>query len=97
MSIEGIVLENFSAFQKIDIKSTTPSRQRHAVFHSFISDDSKQDAATTNAHSKIFISLLKEKKLMTTSLIKIWESTDGFTEQYRCASALYLMLVKQRL
>ena len=30
---------------------------------------------------------------MTTSLIKIWENTDGCAEQYICASALYLMSV----
>ena len=46
---------------KIDIKSTTPSRQRHAVFHYCLSDDSKQDADNTNAHSKRLISLLKDK------------------------------------
>ena len=30
---------------------------------------------------------------MTTPLITIWENTDGCAEQYRCASALYLMSV----
>ena len=35
MSIEGIALEHFSALQKTDINLTTPSLQRHAVFHSF--------------------------------------------------------------
>ena len=33
VSIEGIVLEHFSASPKSDIKSSTISRQRHAVFH----------------------------------------------------------------
>ena len=28
---------------------------------------------------------------MTSTLSKIWESTDGCAEQYRCASALYYM------
>ena len=55
MSIEAIALEHFSAFPKTDSNSTTPSRQRHAVFHSFLSDDSKQDASTTNSHSKRLI------------------------------------------
>ena len=55
-------MEHFSAVPKTDIDSTTPSRQRHAVFHYFLSDDSKQDAATTTAHSKRLISLLKDKK-----------------------------------
>ena len=64
MSIEGIVLEHFSISPKANINSTTPSRQRHAVFHPFLSDDSKQDAATTNAHRKRLISLLKDKKYL---------------------------------
>ena len=55
MSIEGISLEHFSAVPKIDTNPTTPSRQHHAVFHSFLSDDSKQDAATTTAHRKRLI------------------------------------------
>ena len=53
VSIEGISLEHFSAATQADINSTTPSRPRHAVFHSFLSDDSKQDAATTTSHSKV--------------------------------------------
>ena len=61
MSIEGIELEHFSAVPKIDINSTTPSCQRHEVFHSFLSDDSKQDTATTTEQSKRLISLLREK------------------------------------
>ena len=47
MPIEGIALEHFSAVPKTDINSTTPSCQRHAVFHSFLSDDRKQDSDTT--------------------------------------------------
>ena len=35
VSIESIELENFSALPKADIKSSTISRKRHAVFHSF--------------------------------------------------------------
>ena len=72
MSIEGIVLEHFSVSPKANINSTTPSHQRHAVFHYFLFDDIKQYAATTTAHSKRLISLPKETKLLTTLLIKIW-------------------------
>ena len=63
MSIEIISLENVSALPKSDINTTTSSRQCHAVFQSFLSDDSKQDAVTTTAHSKRLISLLKEKNI----------------------------------
>ena len=93
MSIEGIALENFSAVPQTNIYSTTPSRQHHAVFHSFLSDDSKQDSATTTAHDKRLISLLKDKKILTRSLSKIWQNTDGFARQYRCASSIYLISV----
>ena len=91
MSIEGIALEHFSAAPQVDINSSTLSRPRYAVFHSFLSDDSKQDADTNTAHINLLISLLKNKQVLTTSLSTIWENTDGYSEQYRCASALYLI------
>ena len=81
MSIEGIALEKVSALPKTYINSTTPSCQHHEVFHSFLSDDSKQDASTTTSHSKGLISLLKDKKILTPSLSTIWENTDGCAEQ----------------
>ena len=93
MSIEGIALEHFSAAPQSDINSSSLTCPRRAVFHSFLSDDSKQDAATTTAHSKRLISLLKNEKVLKTSLSTIWENTDGCAEQYICASALYLMSV----
>ena len=86
-------MENFSALPKADINSTTPSCQCHAVFHYFLSYDSKQDAATNTAHRKILIGILKEKKSLTASLITIWENTDGCSEIYIYALALYLMSV----
>ena len=72
LSIEGIALEHFSAAPQIDINLSTLSRPRNAVFHSFLYDDSKQDSATTTAHRKRLISLLKNKQVLTTSLITIW-------------------------
>ena len=93
MSIEGIALENFSALTKADINSTTLPHQRYAIFQSFLFYNSKQDAATTNSHSKHLISVLKEKKLMTKAFSTIWGNTYGCDEQYICASALYLMSV----
>ena len=93
MSIEGIALENFSAEPQADINSYTISRPRHAVFHSFLSGDSKHDAATTAAHIKHLISFLNNKQVLTTQLSTILENTDGCAEQYICASALYLMSV----
>ena len=88
MSIEGIALEHFSELPKAYINSITPSRQCHAVFHSFLSDDSRNDATTNTAHIKQLISLLKDKNVLTKSLSTIWKNTDGCDEQYICASAL---------
>ena len=59
MSIEGIALEHFSALPQTETKSSTKSCPRHAVFHPFLSDYSKQDSATTTAHSKRLIEMLK--------------------------------------
>ena len=78
VSIEGIVLEIFIAVPHTNLNSTTPSSQRHTAFHSFLSDDSKKDAATNTAYRKVLISLLNEKKVLVTSLGSIWENTDGF-------------------
>ena len=93
MYIEGIVLEHFSGLPKIEINASTKSYPRHAVFHSLLSDYSKQDSAITTLHRKRLIALLKRKKILTSSLSTIRENTDGCVEHYRCDSALYLMAV----
>ena len=43
------------------------------MFNYFLYDDSKQDASTTTAKNNSLISILKDKKVMTTSLNKIRE------------------------
>ena len=86
MSIEGVALGPFSTLPQTEINESTKSFQHHAVLHYFLSDDSKQDADTTTSYSKSFIELLKEIKVLTSSLSKIWENTDDYAEQYRCAS-----------
>ena len=91
VSIECIVLEHFSALPQTDINSSTKPCPRHAVFHSFLSDDSKQYADTTTSHNNRLIELFK-KKLMS-ALRTIWGKTDGCAEQYRCGTELYLMSV----
>ena len=59
VSIEGIALENFSALPQTEIKSSTKSCPRHAVFYTYLTDDSKQYTATTTTHSKRLIGLFK--------------------------------------
>ena len=79
VSVEGFAFEHFSAAPQAYINSSTLSRPRHAVFHSFLSDDSKQDADTTTAHSKRLISFLNKKQVLTTSLSAISENTVLFS------------------
>ena len=43
------------------------------------------------------ISFLKNKQVLTTPLSTIWENNGGCAEQYRCASALYLMSVMSKI
>ena len=57
----------------------------------FFSYDGEQDSATTTAHRKRLIELIK--KVLTSALNTIWENTDGCAEKYRCSSALYFMSV----
>ena len=85
MPIEGIQLEHFNTLPETQIKSSTKSCPRHAVFHYLLLDDSKQYAATNTAHSKRLIEDLKEF-VLTSSLSTIWENTDGCVEQYTCPS-----------
>ena len=55
VSIEGISFEHFSSLPQTNINPTTPSLQRHEVFHSFLSDFRKQDSATTTLKIKSLI------------------------------------------
>ena len=91
--IKGIPLEHFIALPQTEINSSKKSYPCHAVLHFSLSDDSKQDAATNTAHIERLIELLKEQKVLTSTLSTLWENTDGCAEQYRCASALYIMSV----
>ena len=93
VSIDFIALEHFIALPQTEIKSSTKPCPSHAVFPFFLSDDRKQYVATTNAHRKLLIGILKEQKVLTSTLSTIWENTDGCAEQYRCAFALYLISV----
>ena len=91
MSIEGIALDHFSAPTHTEITGTPQDRTHHYVFHSFFSDDRKQDYATTILHSKRIIELLKQRNIMSNTLITIWENTDCCDDHYICSTKLYLM------
>ena len=64
-------MENLSALPHTEMKSFTKACLRHAVFHSFLSDDRKQDDATTTKYIIILTELLKEQKVLTSTSITI--------------------------
>ena len=64
---------------------------RHALFNYFLYDDIKQYAATTAEQSKRIIELLQNRTVLFSDTITIWENTDGRADQYRSATALYLL------
>ena len=59
VSIEGIALEHFSATYKEIYSLSLYICTYNTAFHSFLNDQSKQDSATTDAHRKIIMELLK--------------------------------------
>ena len=86
MSIEGNVSEQFSGLPKNGINASTESFQCHAMFHYFLSDDSKQYAATNTAQIKRLIELFKKQKFCRPHYVQYGKNTDGCAEQYRCSS-----------
>ena len=66
MSIEGIALEHFSALLQTEINSSTKSYPCHAVFH-FLSDDSKQDSATTISIERFLCAIVVAESCLLSS------------------------------
>ena len=89
MSIEVVTLAHFSATDQETSSSSSHSRTRHAVFHSFLSDNRKYDAAMTPAHRRQIIQLFLKKKFLCAGVSTVWENTDGCVEHYRCATTLF--------
>ena len=61
------------------------------MFHSFLYDHRKQDSATTTAHRKRIIELLKQRNIMYAKSITSWKKKYGCDDHYRIATALYLL------
>ena len=91
MSIEGISLGHVSvSYHPIPLlASYYVSRQE--PFHSFLSDDRKQDSATTAKHIKRIIELFQKVKVLFSNISNIWENTDGCVKKCLCETALYLL------
>jgi len=61
-------------------------------YHSFFSDDSKQDAVTTYSNmEKLFLKLFEQSAIKKGSTN--FDNTDGCAKQYRCGTALFMLTV----
>ena len=61
-----------------------------------MSYDIKPDAVTTIEHIKCIVTLLKQRKIMSSTLSTVWKNTYVCVEHYICATALYLMSILSR-
>ena len=80
------------------VRHTIPVHFYHQImchfrrcFIPFFSGDRKQYTATTAEHSKHNIELFQNITVLFADMSTIWGNTDGCAEQYRCATALYLL------
>ena len=90
VSIEDILLERFSDTHQETYSYSVQSCTRHALFHSFISDNRKRYAATTAAHIKRTIDILNNSKYLGARQSSIQGNKYVYADHYRCATALYL-------
>ena len=81
--MEGVALEHFNKLKP----STIPMEQLRC----HLSDGSDQDYSTTVTHIFILIKFLLTKNILALFLTTMWYHTDGCANQYRCASAIYLL------
>eukprot|EP00957_Ditylum_brightwellii_P098626 7512973-Ditylum_brightwellii.AAC.1 len=84
--MEGLTIEYIEASNILDEQKIVKGE-----FHSFLSDDSDQGAATTAAHTEIFMILLLESNRIDRSTSTVAEITNDCSKQYRFASSLYLI------
>ena len=84
------ILEHYQSEISIQLHQNANVTQ---CFTLLLSDDIKQNSDTTTAYIKRLIAVIKDKKILTASLIAIWENNYSFAEQYICASVLYPMSV----
>ena len=90
--IEGIALEHFSETDQEKYSYSLHICTSHAMFHSFLSYNSKQDAATTAAHRKKSFICWK-KKVLGSGLSNIWDNTYDCADNYICDTSLYWLSI----
>ena len=68
--IEGITLEHFRCLQYISTFLEPVNSCHRVLFQSLFSHDRKQDSATTSAHCKLIIEMLKNEQLIFLVLLQ---------------------------
>ena len=81
--MEVVALDHFNKFKP----STIPMEN----FHSNVSDESDQDASTTETHLCIIIQFLLTNWMISPLLTTMWDHTDGCANKYCCAYNIYLL------
>ena len=72
LSTEGLALEHFNASNQSNSAVSDKQVSHQTLFHSFLSDANKKDAAITAAHSKHMLQLLQQRNIPHTTRRSIW-------------------------
>jgi hypothetical protein len=83
MMLEGCSVEFFS----LELEKYTKE------FHSHLSDDCKQNAATSFENMKNVLQNLRERGVLEENVSVIYDNTDGCCSQYRCATSVFLLTI----
>jgi len=98
LSIEGYGVSVFDQSKlpeiengSVDVDHVHEHVQRE--YHSFFSEDSKQDAVTTHSNMTKLFNALAGRGIIRRMKSICRDSTDGCAKQYRCATVLYMLSV----
>ena len=83
MMLEGCSVEYLSA----ELQKFTKE------FHSHLSDDCKQNAATSFENMRNVLQGLRERGVLKENVSVVFDNTDGCCSQYRCATGIYLLMM----
>eukprot|EP00957_Ditylum_brightwellii_P108713 8292428-Ditylum_brightwellii.AAC.1 len=84
--MEGLAMEYIDGSNNLNEQKSFKGQ-----FHSFLSDDSDQGAATTAAHKEKFLKPLLDSNRIEREQSTVMEDTDCCSKQHRYASLLYLI------
>eukprot|EP00957_Ditylum_brightwellii_P119436 9112032-Ditylum_brightwellii.AAC.1 len=84
--MEGLAMECIDASSILNEQKSLKGK-----FHSFLSNDSDQGAATTAAHIEQFLKLQPDSNRIEREESTVMEDTKGCSKQYRSACSLYLI------